>query len=346
MKSLGIAGVALVLAMTPQLAAAKGDSGPARAGMAPAPQVQTRTSGAPRWSAKRNGRWVGGWNAPGGWNSYRPASRGYVLPSYWINPAYYIGNFGYYGFARPQTGYGWSRYYDDAVLTDRDGRVVDSVRGVDWDRYSDDEGYYGDDYSDSYGYREAAPTGPAPRPKDRDGGLGGALIGGAVGAVAGGVIAGKGDHLAGALIGGGVGAIAGMAIDSGDDAGRGYRAPKMKHSKHRGDDRNRDYGFDYGRDGVTYDDRYDRGYDQRGAHWGHGGYYGGGQTVYRSGGGYGWGGSEVTVITVQSQPVTYTTTTTTEEVIYSAASSNRKRVWKAAPRKRVWRPRVQCITGS
>ncbi len=352
MKSLIFAGVAVALAMMPQLAVAKGDSGPARAGMAPAPGMNARTSGGPRWSAKRNGRWVGGWNAPGGWNSYRPAVRGYVLPSYWVNPAYYIGNYGYYGFARPQNGYGWSRYYDDAVMTDRDGRVVDAVRGVDWDRYSNDgDGYYAEDYSDSYGYRDDADNRPPPpRAKDRDGGLGGALIGGAVGAVAGGVIAGKGDHLAGALIGGGVGAIAGAVVDGRDNAGRGYRTPKMKHHRHHDDAR--DVAYD-GRWNGTWRGSYDGGpereyrgeydgrFEGRGSHWGRGGH-----NVYRSGGyGYGWGGPEVTVVTVQSQPVTYTTTTTTEEVIYSSASSARKRVWKPRP-KRVWKPRAQCVCGS
>ncbi len=336
MKSFGIAGLALALAMTPQLAVAKGDSGSMRAGMAPAPQMQARTPGGARWSAKRNGRWVGGWNAPGGWNSYRAPARGYVLPSYWINPAFYIGNFGYYGFARPQMGYGWSRYYDDAVLTDRDGRVVDTVRGVDWDRYSDDgDDFYSEDYSDSYGYQDDIDRGaPPPRAKDRDGGLGGALIGGAVGAVAGGVIAGKGDHLAGALIGGGVGAVAGAAIDAHDNAGRG---PVVRHGERPDHDGDRGRG-----PGVTYDDHYDR----HGPHWGYGGNRGGTRVVYHGGGygyGYGWGGSEVTVITVQSQPVTYTTTTTTEEIVYAAAA--RKRVWKPRP-KRVWKPRAQCVCGS
>lgn len=58
--------------------------------------------------------------------------RGFLLPRVWIAPTYYVPNWQSYGFARPAQGYGWSRYYDDAVLTDRNGRVYDSVQGVNW----------------------------------------------------------------------------------------------------------------------------------------------------------------------------------------------------------------------
>jgi hypothetical protein len=83
---------------------------------------------------KYQGRWVGGWQAPGGWSAYRRPYRGYVLPSYWISPSFYVGNWSTYGFAAPAAGYGWSRYYDDAVMTDRYGRVIDYVPNYNWDR--------------------------------------------------------------------------------------------------------------------------------------------------------------------------------------------------------------------
>ena len=74
---------------------------------------------------------------------YRKPHRGFRLPRTYIQPSYFIGNFGYYGLSQPNYGYGWSRYYDDAVLTDRYGVVQDARYNVDWDRYNQgyDDGY-------------------------------------------------------------------------------------------------------------------------------------------------------------------------------------------------------------
>ena len=289
-----------------------------------------------------------------------------MLPAYWINPSFYIGNYSRYGLAAPAAGYGWSRYYDDAVLTDSSGQIYDSVRGIDWDAYDeyrDDPRMagvdYGEDYGDSWGYREDRPAPPPIRSKDRDGGLGGALVGGAVGAIGGAAIAGRGDRLAGALIGGGVGAVAGAAIDQSDRYGRGPKTLRKADRERRGYDDYRREGYgdvdDYMyREGEDYsrrgDPRYDRHYDDRRyesrprpprgpyrystpQHHPH--------VVYDYGYGHGWGGG-VTTITVHSQPVVTTTTTTTEEVIYAAAPRKRihKRVWK--PRPKVHKPRCVC----
>lgn len=79
--------------------------------------------------------------------SYRKPHRGFRLPSTYIQPSYFIGNFGYYGLSQPNYGYGWSRYYDDAVLTDRRGVVQDARYNVDWDRYN--QGYH-DGYRDGH----------------------------------------------------------------------------------------------------------------------------------------------------------------------------------------------------
>jgi hypothetical protein len=88
-----------------------------------------------RWGPRFQGRWLAGWHAPGGWTAHRRPVVGYVLPSYWINPSYRIGNYGGYGLPAPVDGYGWSRYYDDAVMVDRHGRVRDHRSDVDWDAH-------------------------------------------------------------------------------------------------------------------------------------------------------------------------------------------------------------------
>ena len=80
---------------------------------------------------------------------YRKPHRGFRLPQTFIRPSYFIGNFGYYGLSQPNYGYGWSRYYDDAVLTDSYGVVQDARYNVDWDRYN--QGY-------NDGYREGRAT--------------------------------------------------------------------------------------------------------------------------------------------------------------------------------------------
>jgi hypothetical protein len=301
-----------------------------------------------------------------------------------VQPSYYIGNYSTYGFAQPRSGYGWSRYYDDAVLSDRYGRVYDTVPSVDWDRYdrgSYDGGYdQGDDYSDSYGYDERAYRRDGRRDdrrasgRDRDGGLGGALVGGAVGAVAGNVIAGRGNRLAGSLIGGGVGALAGAAIDASDREGRGYPGaayggdPGVRYSS-RGPDYRR--GRDRRDDGVTYNGRwtgtwegsYDGGptrvyqgtyegdYDGSRPHWA--GRDDGGANYPPRGPYYpaprvtypSYGPPQVTTVTIQSAPVTTSTTTTTTEYITEYVAA-RKRVYRAPVRK--WRPRpaVRCVCGS
>lgn len=70
---------------------------------------------------------------------YKRPHRGFRLPRTFIQPSFYIANYGNYGLSQPSYGYGWSRYYDDAVLTDRRGVVHDSVNNLDWDRYN--QGY-------------------------------------------------------------------------------------------------------------------------------------------------------------------------------------------------------------
>ncbi len=78
-------------------------------------------------------------------HGYQRPHRGFQLPRTYIQPSFFIGSFGRYGLSQPSYGYGWSRYYDDAVLTDRRGVVHDTRYNVDWDRYNQG---YNDGYHD------------------------------------------------------------------------------------------------------------------------------------------------------------------------------------------------------
>lgn len=102
--------------------------GGVRTGMRPGTSVH-------RWGPRMQGRWYAGWYAPGGWGAYRRPIVGYVLPRYWVGSGFLISNYGAYDLPTPGEGYRWSRYYDDAVMTDRHGRVVDHRGDVDWDGY-------------------------------------------------------------------------------------------------------------------------------------------------------------------------------------------------------------------
>lgn len=99
-----------------------------------------------RWGHRMGGRWFAGFYAPGGWGGYRVPVRGFTLPTYWIQPSYRISNFPTYNLYAPPTGFGWSRYYDDAVLMDNRGYVQDYRSGIPWDRY--EGGYAPGDYAE------------------------------------------------------------------------------------------------------------------------------------------------------------------------------------------------------
>lgn len=64
---------------------------------------------------------------------YRRPFRGFILPRYWVQPTFFVGNYSIHGLRAPSNGYYWSRYYDDAVLTDRRGYVQDYRSDIDWD---------------------------------------------------------------------------------------------------------------------------------------------------------------------------------------------------------------------
>ena len=156
MRSFGIvfAGTALALGL-----AIPAQADAASSGGAAQPTMGKGFSGKSfhRWGPRFQGRWVAGWRAPGSWAGYRRPVIGYVLPSYWINPAYRIGNYAAYGLPVPAAGYGWSRYYDDAVMTDRDGRVTDHRSGVKWDSGDHRPPSYGAAYDDDVTMADAPP---------------------------------------------------------------------------------------------------------------------------------------------------------------------------------------------
>ena len=134
MRGFGFAGVGVLVLAIAQPALAAPDSWGA-----PSP-IETPT------------RWQGGTNAPGGWDAYRRPGYGAQLSPYWMDGAYWIDAKAY-RLPRPAAGFGWSRYYDDAVLTDQWGRVYDVRPAYDWDhrgrKYKGRRGglFGGDDYA-------------------------------------------------------------------------------------------------------------------------------------------------------------------------------------------------------
>jgi Ni/Co efflux regulator RcnB len=64
-------------------------------------------------------------------------NRGFVIHPFWFGSQFHINNWQMYGFGNPGDGR-WVRYYDDAYLIGRDGRVRDYRYGMDWNRYGED----------------------------------------------------------------------------------------------------------------------------------------------------------------------------------------------------------------
>lgn len=335
MKDLLIASAVVLGAAVPATARAAPDSS---AAITFTTQASARhIDGSRHWGTRRGGRWIGGWNAPGGWKAYRRPTRGFFVPRYWIAPSFHISNYARYGFAQPRAGTAWSRYYDDAVLIDARGHVYDQVHDVQWDRhdrYDDEDRYeeeYPEDYRDGYEgeysryegeYREVDRY-ERRDVDERDRGVGGAIIGGVVGGVAGNRIAGRGNRTEGTLIGAGVGAIAGAAIDRAEDRPRFAERREVVPYP---------YGADY--DEREIDDRVTHGGYHRRPHHPPRLRYAPvmGQTVYAQPG-------TVTTVIIQPAPVSYTTTTTTTEFIEEVAHPPRHRV---KPVRR-WKPKPKCV---
>ena len=248
MRSLAITGVALAALMVSQPALAEIDSGigappmgamplpPAPMGSGDDRHPAPMGSGDDRAAAPVPRMAMG----PNRRLDYQRPGYGFQLPRQWMSPEHAI-DYREHGLDRPARGFGWSRYYNDMVLTDQWGRVYD-VAGYDDRRRGDDR----------HG-------GGRHRGRDTDGIVGG-VAGAAVGAVAGNLIAGAGSRLAGSLIGGGVGALVGLGVEL-----------AIKKGKHRGpryDDHAHDGGRWEGGDGSRWGGSHSGGHWGGGAHWG------------------------------------------------------------------------------
>ncbi len=182
-----------------------------------------------------------------GHRGFSRSSRFFVggfIPSFFLGPQFYIGNYPSYGLSAPRRGYRWVRHYDDAYLVDGRGYVADTRYGVPYDTGYSGGGYYEDGYADDRYYdRERSSAGDAAI---------GAVAGGVLGGVAGNLIAGRGDRTEGTIIGAGIGAIAGGVI--GSEAGRDRRDGRYYSDDRYDDRRYRDRGY---RDGGYERDRHD-----------------------------------------------------------------------------------------
>jgi hypothetical protein len=69
---------------------------------------------------------------------YSRIERGHRVPGQWLHPRFHIRDFGRYGLYQPMWGGRWIRYYDDALLVDPYGQVIDGQWGMAWDEYADD----------------------------------------------------------------------------------------------------------------------------------------------------------------------------------------------------------------
>ena len=75
------------------------------------------------------------------YSNYRRINRGFVLPQFWRGPQFQISNWGMYGLPQPVQGGRWVRYYDDALMLDGYGRVMDGRWGMSWDQWGDQWDY-------------------------------------------------------------------------------------------------------------------------------------------------------------------------------------------------------------
>jgi Nickel/cobalt transporter regulator len=208
MRSLGFTGVAVAALMVSQPALAEIDSAvgapPMPSAAMPAPPISGSMGNADQRGASAVMEAPMARSGPNRRLDYVRPSYGFQLPRQWMSPEYVV-DYREHRLDRPAPGFGWSRYYNDMVLTDQWGRVYD-VAGYDDGGYPDGRGHSGRRFGS--------------RATD---GVAGGVAGAAVGAVAGNLIAGAGSRLAGSLIGGGVGALAGLAIEA---------ALSKKHKRH------------------------------------------------------------------------------------------------------------------
>ncbi len=160
MASLGILAGAALIGLAPGVAWAAADTPPGASAGAPAQPGS--------WG--RGGWQDGGAPIPGApdqayaspsprerhHGDYHRVTRGAQLPETWRDPAYTVRDWHGWGFAQPGPGMRWVRYYDDAVLIDGEGRVVDTRYDVGWERGDRDAHAYAGG-PDGYGYGYPVP---------------------------------------------------------------------------------------------------------------------------------------------------------------------------------------------
>jgi hypothetical protein len=190
MRSLGFTGVAVAALMVSQPALAEIDSAvgapPMPSAAMPAPPIAGSMGNPDNRGASAVMPAPMAQNGPNRRLDYVRPAYGFQLPRQWMSPEYVVDH-REFDLDRPAPGFGWSRYYNDMVLTDQWGRVYDVAR-------FDEGGSRGDRGHSGRRFGSRATDGIA-----------GGVAGAAVGAVAGNLIAGAGSRLAGSLIGGGVG---------------------------------------------------------------------------------------------------------------------------------------------
>jgi hypothetical protein len=168
MRALGImAGAMLALAPSGAFAADVGATSgvPMQAGTAwgqRAP-MPAGPAYAPAPMSPPPGAWQG---APSPWRDggdYRRPVRGWKVPKHYRDRNYVVSDWRGWDLGEPGPGMAWIRYYDDALLIDAAGRVVDCRYGVNWDA-GYPLGYRGGGYAGGPGYGYAPPPGAYPPP--------------------------------------------------------------------------------------------------------------------------------------------------------------------------------------
>jgi hypothetical protein len=88
--------------------------------------------------------------------------RGWKVPGRFRDRSFFVADWRGWGFGEPGPGMGWIRYYDDALLVDAGGRVVDCRYGVNWDSGYQGAGYQGGGYAGGPGFGPGYGYGPPP----------------------------------------------------------------------------------------------------------------------------------------------------------------------------------------
>jgi Ni/Co efflux regulator RcnB len=92
---------------------------------------------------------------PGGhMKGFQRFGRGHFVPPHFRGGQFVVRNWQSFGFPAPMPGGQWIRYYDDALLIDGDGRVMDGRYGWDWDGRGGGMAYEDGGYGDGYAGEE------------------------------------------------------------------------------------------------------------------------------------------------------------------------------------------------